>query len=39
MAADDRPNVVFILRDNTGWGDWGVYRGNTARARAREHES
>jgi arylsulfatase A-like enzyme len=33
MAAGDRPNVVFILHDNTGWGDWGVYGGNTATPR------
>ena len=21
--ADAQPNIVFILHDNTGWGDWG----------------
>jgi len=24
------PNIVFILVDNTGWGDFGVYGGRTA---------
>ena len=33
MATSDRPNIVFILHDNTGWGDWGVYGGNTATPR------
>lgn len=33
MAAGDRPNIVYILHDNTGWGDWGVYGGNTATPR------
>jgi arylsulfatase A-like enzyme len=32
MAAE-QPNIVFILHDNTGWGDWGVYGGNTATPR------
>jgi arylsulfatase A-like enzyme len=31
--ADARPNVVYILHDNTGWGDWGVYGGNVATPR------
>ena len=31
--ADARPNIVFILHDNTGWGDWGVYGGNVATPR------
>ncbi len=22
-----KPNIVFFLADNTGWGDWGVYGG------------
>ena len=33
MAAADRPNIVFILHDNTGWGDWGVYGGVTPTPR------
>jgi len=30
---DKKPNIVFILHDNTGWGDWGVYGGNVATPR------
>ena len=26
----DHPNIVFMLVDNTGWGDFGVYGGHTA---------
>jgi arylsulfatase A-like enzyme len=33
MPAADRPNIVYILHDNTGWGDWGVYGGTTATPR------
>src|SRR5262245_9884486 len=29
-AADAKPNIVFILVDNVGWGDWSVYGGTTA---------
>ncbi|HKD19316.1 MAG TPA: arylsulfatase, partial [Thermoanaerobaculia bacterium] len=32
-AADARPNIVFILVDNVGWGDFGVYGGTTATPR------
>jgi arylsulfatase len=28
-----KPNIVFILVDNTGWGDLGVYGGTTATPR------
>jgi arylsulfatase len=28
-----QPNIVFILVDNTGWGDFGVYGGTTATPR------
>ena len=31
--ADARPNIVYILHDNTGCGDWGVYGGNVATPR------
>ena len=31
MNDQSRPNVVFILADNIGWGDFGVYGGLTAR--------
>ncbi len=27
--AADKPNIVFILVDNVGWGDFGVYGGVT----------
>jgi arylsulfatase A-like enzyme len=27
MAADKKPNIVFILVDNVGWGNFGVYGG------------
>ena len=30
---DTKPNVVFILADNVGWGDFGVYGGLTATPR------
>lgn len=29
----DKPNVVYILHDNTGWGDWGPYGGSVATPR------
>ncbi len=32
MSAE-QPNIVCILHDNTGWGDWGVYGGNVATPR------
>jgi len=31
VAAQDRPNVVFILADNVGYGDMGPYGGGTLR--------
>jgi arylsulfatase A-like enzyme len=33
MASHVLPNVVFVLVDNTGWGDFGVYGGRTATPR------
>jgi arylsulfatase A-like enzyme len=33
MAADERPNIVFILADNQGWGDWSCYGGRTPTPR------
>ena len=33
MAADDRPNIVFVLADNVGWGDWSCYGGSTRTPR------
>ncbi len=32
-AADSKPNIVFILVDNVGWGDFGVYGGQTPTPR------
>ena len=29
--ADDRPNILLIVTDNTGWGDWGTYGGGELR--------
>ena len=31
--AQDKPNIVFILLDNVGWGDLGVYGGMTPTPR------
>ena len=31
--SEKQPNIVCILHDNTGWGDWGVYGGNVATPR------
>src|SRR5208283_1061424 len=31
--ADKKPNVVFILVDNVGWGNFGVYGGTVATPR------
>ena len=30
---DERPNIVFVLCDNVGWGDFAVYGGNTPTPR------
>src|ERR1035441_5654696 len=27
QAADKKPNIIFILVDNVGWGNFGVYGG------------
>ena len=31
--AADKPNIVFVLVDNVGWGDFAVYGGTTATPR------
>jgi arylsulfatase A-like enzyme len=31
--SDSRPNIVFILSDNVGWGDFSCYGGGTATPR------
>ena len=36
---DEKPNIVFVLHDNTGCGDWGVYGGNVATPRIDEFAS
>nr|WP_281423571.1 arylsulfatase [Nocardia tengchongensis] len=33
MAPRTRPNIVFMLLDNVGWGDWGCYGGQTPTPR------
>jgi len=33
LAQERKPNIVFILVDNVGWGDFGVYGGTTATPR------
>ncbi len=33
MDATNKPNIVFILVDNVGWGDFGVYGGTTPTPR------
>ena len=33
MAGVTKPNIVFVLCDNVGWGDFGVYGGGTATPR------
>ena len=33
MSTQPKPNIVFILCDNVGWGDFGVYGGGTATPR------
>jgi arylsulfatase A-like enzyme len=30
---DSRPNIVFVLADNVGWGDWSCYGGSTPTPR------
>lgn len=36
LAQPTKPNVVFILVDNVGWGDWGVYGGTVPTPRIDE---
>jgi arylsulfatase A-like enzyme len=33
MPTTDRPNIVFVLADNVGWGDWSCYGGATPTPR------
>jgi arylsulfatase A-like enzyme len=33
MSAQAKPNIVFILCDNVGWGDFSVYGGITPTPR------
>lgn len=32
-AGEQKPNIVFILVDNVGWGGFGVYGGTTPTPR------
>ena len=32
-ATANKPNIVFILFDNVGWGGFGAYGGTTATPR------
>jgi arylsulfatase A-like enzyme len=32
-VADKQPNIVFVLADNVGWGDWSCYGGSTPTPR------
>src|SRR5262249_42210069 len=32
-TTSSKPNIVFILVDNVGWGDFGVYGGTTPTPR------
>jgi len=31
VSATGKPNILLILTDNTGWGDWGAYGGGALR--------
>ena len=31
--SEKRPNIVFVLADNVGWGDWSCYGGSTPTPR------
>jgi arylsulfatase A-like enzyme len=33
MSRQGKPNIVFVLCDNVGWGDFGVYGGGTPTPR------
>ena len=33
MSSAKKPNIVFILADNIGWGDFGCYGGGTPTPR------
>ena len=33
MSGQGKPNIVFVLCDNVGWGDFGVYGGGTPTPR------
>ena len=33
MAATAKPNIVFVLCDNVGWGDFSCYGGGTVTPR------
>jgi arylsulfatase len=33
VSSQGKPNIVFVLCDNVGWGDFGVYGGGTPTPR------
>ena len=37
VAQDKKPNVVMLMSDDVGWGDYGVYYGGTPRPSDAEH--
>ncbi|WP_424079350.1 sulfatase-like hydrolase/transferase [Mycobacterium sp.] len=36
MVNEVKPNIVFVLADNVGWGDFGCYGGTTPTPRIDE---
>jgi uncharacterized sulfatase len=38
LLADEKPNVIFILTDDLGWGDLGVFHQNNS-THARKHKT
>jgi len=38
MSRQGKPNIVFMLCDNVGWGDFGVYGGGTPTPRIDQPE-
>ena len=37
LAQQAKPNILLILTDNTGWGDWGAYGGGALRGAPSPH--
>ena len=34
IAADEKPNILLIVSDDTGWGDLGAYGGGARHAHS-----